>query len=208
MSLLQVNNLCVDFIGENKDFTALKKVNLNLDKNEILGVVGESGSGKSTLIKSILRILSAPGLIQSGEIMFHNQNILKMKDQDILDLRWKKISLVKQKALNSLNPVKKIGDQLILPFIYHTELSKIEAKKQALKLLDLVKIEKKYFDSYPHELSGGMRQRIIIAIALALKPKIVIMDEPTTALDVITEREIIKVMNIYIKETFLCDHPD
>ena len=192
MSLLQVNNLCVDFIGENKDFTALKKVNLNLDKNEILGVVGESGSGKSTLIKSILRILSAPGLIQSGEIMFHNQNILKMKDQDILDLRWKKISLVKQKALNSLNPVKKIGDQLILPFIYHTELSKIEAKKEALKLLDLVKIEKKYFDSYPHELSGGMRQRIIIAIALALKPKIVIMDEPTTALDVITEREIIK----------------
>ena len=91
MSLLQVNNLCVDFIGENKDFTALKKVNLNLDKNEILGVVGESGSGKSTLIKSILRILSAPGLIQSGEIMFNNQNILKMKDQDILDLRWKNI---------------------------------------------------------------------------------------------------------------------
>ena len=192
MSLISVNNLSVDFIGKSDDVHALKNASLSIDKNEILGIVGESGSGKSTLIKSILRILSAPGLITSGQVLFNDMNVLDLNDIELNKIRWKEISFVKQKALNSLNPVKTIGDQLILPFIYHKSFSKKEATKSAYKLLDLVKIEHKYFNSYPHELSGGMRQRVIIAIALALRPRLIIMDEPTTALDVITEREIIK----------------
>ena len=192
MSLITVKNLSVDFIAKNSAMHALKNASLAVKKNEILGIVGESGSGKSTLIKSILRILSAPGLITSGEVFFNNVDILKLNDSELNDIRWKEISFVKQKALNSLNPVKTIGDQLVLPYVFHKSYTKSQATESAYKLLDLVKIDHKYFDSYPHELSGGMRQRIIIAIALALKPKLVIMDEPTTALDVITEREIIK----------------
>ena len=192
MSILSVKDLSVEFIGNTSSIRALKNVSLSVDDNEILGVVGESGSGKSTLIKAILRILSAPGLITSGKVYFNNNDILQLDDNSLYDIRWKQISLVKQKALNSLNPVMKIGDQIMLPFIYHRSYSKEDAQKSTMALLELVKIDPMYFDSYPHELSGGMRQRVIIAIALALKPKLIIMDEPTTALDVITEREIIK----------------
>jgi len=191
MSVLDIKNLSVDYIGENSATTALKNISISLSENEILGVVGESGCGKSTLIKSIMRILNAPGLITSGDIDFDNHKILAMSDEELYAIRWKDISLVKQKALNSLNPVSKIGSQLSLPFQFHLGLSKEESEIKARELLELVNIDQKYYDSYPHELSGGMRQRVIIGIALALKPKLIIMDEPTTALDVITEREII-----------------
>ncbi len=191
MSILDIKNLSVDYIGESSETRALKNISISLSENEILGVVGESGCGKSTLIKSIMRILNAPGLITSGNIDFDNHKILAMSDEELYAIRWKEISLVKQKALNSLNPVSKIGSQLSLPFQFHLGLSKEESEARARELLDLVNIDQRYYDSYPHELSGGMRQRVIIAIALSLKPKLIIMDEPTTALDVITEREII-----------------
>ena len=191
MSILSINNLSVEYIGDKSSTEALKNISMNVDKNQIVGIVGESGSGKSTLIKSVMRILSAPGLITSGEVIFDNKDILKMSDEEIFDIRWKGISLVKQKALNSLNPVSKIGYQISLPFRYHMGLSKVDAEQKAKDLLDLVNIDLIHFDSYPHELSGGMRQRVIIAMAMALKPKLIIMDEPTTALDVITEHEII-----------------
>jgi len=191
MSILNVKNLSVEYVSEKSSLNALDNISIDLDENEILGIVGESGSGKSTLIKSIMRILSAPGLITSGEVIFDNKDILKMSDNELSEIRWKGISLVKQKALNSLNPVAKIGHQLALPYTFHLGLSKSESQEKARRLLDLINIDQIYFDSYPHELSGGMRQRVIIAIALALEPKLVIMDEPTTALDVITEHEII-----------------
>ena len=200
MSILRVKNLSVEYVTRDSSIEALKEVSINVEKNEILGIVGESGSGKSTLIKSIMRILSAPGLITSGEVIFNDHDILKMTDDDLSNIRWKEISLVKQKALNSLNPVSKIGHQLALPYIFHLGLSKIEAEKKARLLLDLIKIDQVYFNSYPHELSGGMRQRVIIAIALTLEPRLVIMDEPTTALDVITEREIISSIRNLQKE--------
>ena len=119
MSLITVKNLSVDFIAKNSAMHALKNASLAVKKNEILGIVGESGSGKSTLIKSILRILSAPGLITSGEVFFNNVDILKLNDSELNDIRWKEISFVKQKALNSLNPVKTIGNQLVLPYVFH-----------------------------------------------------------------------------------------
>tara|TARA_Y100000996_G_scaffold296726_1_gene234908 strand:- start:1620 stop:3233 length:1614 start_codon:yes stop_codon:yes gene_type:complete len=189
--MLSINNLSVEYIGDKSSTEALKNISIDVDENQIVGIVGESGSGKSTLIKSVMRILSAPGLITSGEVVFDNKDILKMSDEEIFDIRWKGISLVKQKALNSLNPVSKIGYQISLPFRYHMGLSKADAEQKAKDLLDLVNIDLIHFDSYPHELSGGMRQRVIIAMAMALKPKLIIMDEPTTALDVITEHEII-----------------
>lgn len=191
MSILNINNLSVEYIGDKSSTQALKNISIDVDENQIVGIVGESGSGKSTLIKSVMRILSAPGLITSGEVIFDNKDILKMSDEEIFDIRWKGISLVKQKALNSLNPVTKIGYQMSLPFRYHMGLSKVDAEQKARDLLDLVNIDLIHFDSYPHELSGGMRQRVIIAMAMALQPKLIIMDEPTTALDVITEHEII-----------------
>lgn len=191
MSILNINNLSVEYIGDKSSREVLKNISIDVDKNQIVGIVGESGSGKSTLIKSVMRILSAPGLITSGEVIFENKDILKMSDEEIFDIRWKGISLVKQKALNSLNPVFKIGYQMSLPFRYHMGLSKADAQQKARDLLDLVNIDLIHFDSYPHELSGGMRQRVIIAMAMALQPKLIIMDEPTTALDVITEHEII-----------------
>ena len=191
MSIISIKNLSVEYASENSSTEALKNISVDVDKNEIIGIVGESGSGKSTLIKSIMRILSAPGLITSGEVLFDNKDILKMSNEQIFDIRWKGISLVKQKALNSLNPVAKIGYQISLPFRYHMGLNKVDADKKARELLDLVNIDAVHFDSYPHELSGGMRQRVIIAMAMALQPKLIIMDEPTTALDVITEHEII-----------------
>ena len=191
MPILNINKLSVEYVKETDSNKAIRDISIDLNKNEILGIVGESGCGKSTLIKSIMRILNAPGLITSGSIDFNNQDILKMDDSDLNNIRWKKISLVKQKALNSLNPVVKIGQQLSLPYRFHLGLDKKESEEKARALLDLVKINQIHFNSYPHELSGGMRQRVVIAMALALKPKLVIMDEPTTALDVINEREII-----------------
>ena len=200
MSVLNVNNLSVEYIRKNDSKKALNGVSINVGENEILGVVGESGCGKSTLIKAIMRILNAPGLITSGQVNFNGDDILQMRDSDLFNIRWKEISLVKQKALNSLNPVVKIGQQLSLPYRFHLGLDKKKSEKKARLLLDLVKINQIHFDSYPHELSGGMRQRIVIAIALALQPKLVIMDEPTTALDVITEREIITSIQNLKKE--------
>ena len=200
MSILNVNNLSVEYVKELGSNKALRDVSINVNENEILGIVGESGCGKSTLIKAIMRILNAPGLITSGSIDFNNQDILKMDDGALSNIRWKEISLVKQKALNSLNPVIKIGQQLSLPYRFHLGLDKQKSEEKARKLLELVKIDQMHFNSYPHELSGGMRQRVIIAIALALKPKLVIMDEPTTALDVITEREIISSIQNIKKE--------
>jgi peptide/nickel transport system ATP-binding protein len=200
MTILSVENLSVEYVAENSSTEALRNISISVESNEILGIVGESGSGKSTLIKSIMRILSAPGLITSGEVLFNSNDILEMTDEEILEIRWKEISLVKQKALNSLNPVSKIGHQIALPYRFHMGMNKSESEKKARHLLDLVSIDQIYFDSYPHELSGGMRQRVIIAMAMALEPKLIIMDEPTTALDVITEHEIIDSIRSLQKE--------
>ena len=202
-NILEIKQLCVDFLTEDKSTNAVIDFSLSIKNDEILGLVGESGSGKSTVIKSILRILPAPGVITNGEIIFQNKNLLDYNESDLSSIRWSKISLVKQKALNSLNPLLTIQDQIIDTIKAHETISHKDAINRCQYLMDLVEIDKFYLKSYPHELSGGMRQRVVIAIALTLKPKLIIMDEPTTALDVVIEKEIIlKILELKDKLKF------
>jgi len=195
--ILDINNLNVDFLSEGASIHAVRDFSMHINKNEIFGLVGESGSGKSTVIKSILRILPAPGVITKGEIKFKDQDILELDESELSSLRWNHISVVKQKALNSLNPLLKIKEQIIDTIRAHEQIKTKDAMERCNALMDLVEIDRNYLNSYPHELSGGMKQRVVIAIALALKPELIIMDEPTTALDVVIEKEIIlKILDL------------
>jgi len=195
--ILDINNLNVDFLTEGASINAVRDFSMHINENEIFGLVGESGSGKSTVIKSILRILPAPGVITKGEIKYKDQDILELDESELSSLRWSHISAVKQKALNSLNPLLKIKEQIIDTMRAHEQIKTKDAMERCNALMDLVEIDRNYLNSYPHELSGGMRQRVVIAIALALKPKLIIMDEPTTALDVVIEKEIIlKILDL------------
>ena len=189
--ILDINNLNVDYLSEGASIHAVRDFSMHINENEIFGLVGESGSGKSTVIKSILRILPAPGVITKGEIKFKDQDILELDESELSSLRWSHISVVKQKALNSLNPLLKIKEQIIDTIRAHEQIKTKDAMERCNALMDLVEIDRNYLNSYPHELSGGMKQRVVIAIALALKPELIIMDEPTTALDVVIEKEII-----------------
>ena len=195
--ILDINNLNVDYLSEGSSINAVRDFSMHINENEIFGLVGESGSGKSTVIKSILRILPAPGVITKGEIKFKDQDILELDESELSSLRWSHISVVKQKALNSLNPLLKIKEQIIDTIRAHEQIKTKDAMERCNALMDLVEIDRNYLNSYPHELSGGMKQRVIIAIALALKPELIIMDEPTTALDVVIEKEIIlKILDL------------
>ena len=195
--ILDINNLNVDYLSEGSSIHAVRDFSMHINENEIFGLVGESGSGKSTVIKSILRILPAPGVITKGEIKYKDQDILELDESELSSLRWSHISVVKQKALNSLNPLLKIKEQIIDTIRAHEQIKTKDAMERCNALMDLVEIDRNYLNSYPHELSGGMKQRVVIAIALALKPELIIMDEPTTALDVVIEKEIIlKILDL------------
>ena len=195
--ILDINKLNVDYLSEGSSINAVRDFSMHINENEIFGLVGESGSGKSTVIKSILRILPAPGVITKGEIKYKDQDILELDESELSSLRWSHISVVKQKALNSLNPLLKIKEQIIDTIRAHEQIKTKDAMERCNALMDLVEIDRNYLNSYPHELSGGMKQRVVIAIALALKPELIIMDEPTTALDVVIEKEIIlKILDL------------
>ena len=189
--ILNVKNLSVDYITEKVAVKAVRSVSFKVQRGQIFGLVGESGSGKSTVVQSILRTLPPPGLITGGRVMLEKEDILSLSINDIKNYRWKKISIVMQSALNALNPVLTIKSQINDVFEFHTDYNQKEIEDRIENLLDLINIDKRWLSSYPHQLSGGMRQRIVLAIALALMPPLIIMDEPTTALDVIIEREIL-----------------
>jgi len=169
----------------------VENVSFTLKSGEVVGLAGESGSGKSTIAHAILRILPPPALITGGQILFNDMDILEMNINDQEQFRWDSISIVFQSAMNALNPVMRIPQQLIDVMKSHN-LSKDEANKRAAELFDLVGIEAQRLDAYPHQLSGGMRQRVVIAIALALNPPLLVMDEPTTALDVVVQKDILQ----------------
>jgi peptide/nickel transport system ATP-binding protein len=190
-SLLELRDLRVVYLTAQGPVKAVDGVSFAIKPGEVLGLAGESGSGKSTLAHAILRILHSPAIITGGQVLFAGRDILEMNDPELEQFRWKEISIVFQSAMNALNPVMRIRDQLLDVMLQHG-LSKAEANERAIHLFDLVGIEPRRLDSYPHQLSGGMRQRVVIAIALALDPPILIMDEPTTALDVVVQKDILQ----------------
>ena len=201
--LISVKDLSVEYITDLKSIQAVRNVSFEISKGEIFGLVGESGSGKSTIVQAMMRILPPPALISKGKVVINDEDIMAASESDIINFRWKKISIVMQSALNALNPVLSIREQIHDVLEIHKGLNGKEADNRAKELLSLVDIDYDRLDSYPHQLSGGMKQRMVIAIALAIMPPIIIMDEPTTALDVIVEREILsKVIDLRKKLGF------
>ncbi|APP08757.1 ABC transporter ATP-binding protein [Vibrio harveyi] len=190
--VIQIRDLCVDYITDNGDFNAVKSVSFDIGKGEIFGLAGESGCGKSTIAFSINRLHKPPAFISGGQILFEGRDILRLPDNELNTLRWSEIAMVFQSAMNSLNPVLTVQEQFADVLRHHKGLTSEQAKDRAEKLLDLVNIPRNRLGEYPHQFSGGMRQRLVIAIALSLNPKLIIMDEPTTALDVVVQREILQ----------------
>jgi peptide/nickel transport system ATP-binding protein len=190
--LLEVRDLRVDYMAPGGRVTAVDGVSFDVAEGEVIGLAGESGSGKSTIAQAILRILRPPAAITGGEVLFEGKDVLAMNEEELCAFRWRKISLVFQSAMNALCPVLTIGEQIADAIEAHERIKRPEALDRAASLLKLVGIDASRLRSYPHELSGGMRQRVVIAIALALKPPLMIMDEPTTALDVVVQREILQ----------------
>jgi oligopeptide/dipeptide ABC transporter ATP-binding protein len=195
--VLSIRDLSVVYRTLAGDVRAVDRVTLDLHAGEVVGLVGESGSGKSTLAYGATRLLRAPAVITSGSVMYAGRrmdrptDVLQLTDDQLAKLRWREIAIVFQSAMNALNPVLNVHDQLTDVIRAHLPLSRHEATAKAASLLDLVGIPRTRLRSYPHELSGGMRQRVMIAMALATDPEVVIMDEPTTALDVVVQREIL-----------------
>ncbi|MBP2472033.1 peptide/nickel transport system ATP-binding protein [Crossiella equi] len=196
--VLEIKGLNVDYgVGESA-VRAVRDVDLTLHRGEVLGLAGESGSGKSTLAYGLTRLLPPPGVVRSGSVLYHGRDgepvdILRMTPARLREFRWAETSLVFQGAMNSLNPVHKVSTQLMDVIKAHEPGTSARARRaRAKQLLDLVGIAADRLEAYPHQLSGGMRQRVMIGMALALEPQIVIMDEPTTALDVVTQRQILR----------------
>ena len=197
MALLEIKNLHTYFKTRKGTVKAVNDVSYSLEPGKTIGIVGESGSGKSVSAMSILRLLDKNGYIDSGEIIFDGTDLTKLTQEQLYEIRGNKISVIFQEPMTSLNPVFTIKKQLSEPFMIHQKLSKKEAEKKALEILYDVQIPnpEAVLRQYPHQLSGGMRQRVMIAMALACKPKILIADEPTTALDVTIQAQILRLMN-------------
>jgi peptide/nickel transport system ATP-binding protein len=188
--LLDIRNLRVEYLTPRARVAAVDGVSFTVKPGEVVGLAGESGSGKSTIAHAILRILRPPALITGGEVLFSGRDMLKMDDDELEGFRWSSVSIVFQSAMNALNPVMRIRDQLV-DVMQHHGIPGEQANRRAEKLFNMIGIEQSRLNSYPHELSGGMRQRAVIAIALALTPDLIIMDEPTTALDVVVQKDIL-----------------
>ncbi|MEM0377914.1 MAG: ABC transporter ATP-binding protein [Thermosphaera sp.] len=193
--LLEARGLKTYFYTAKGVVRAVDNVSFELYKGETLGIAGESGCGKSTLAYSLMRLVPPPGKLVSGEIIFQGKDVTKLSEEEFRkQVRWKGISMVFQGAMNALNPVYSVGDQLAEVLMLHQNYTKKEALEMAQKLLKMVGIDPSRIKSYPHELSGGMKQRVVIAMALALMPPLVIADEPTTALDVVVQAQIMNLL--------------
>lgn len=200
--LLEIKDLQTTFYTEHGSVKASNHVNVTVNKGEIVCLVGESGCGKSVTAMSIMKLIEAPGVIEGGQITFQDQDILTLGNKALRNLRGNDIAMIFQEPMSALNPVYTIGDQMMEPLLQHTKLSKNEAYDKCIELMEKVGLSrtKQLMKSYPHELSGGMLQRIMIAIALSCDPKLIIADEPTTALDVTIQAQILEILKEINKE--------
>jgi peptide/nickel transport system ATP-binding protein len=187
-TLVELRNLSVAY----DDVRAVDGIDLTIGAGEIVGLAGESGCGKTTVANTVMQILRPPARIAGGSVLFRGEDLTTRSREELRRYRWRNVSMVFQSAMNALNPVMRVGDQFVDMMRAHEHISKHDALARGGELLDLVGIDARRIRAYPHELSGGMRQRVIIAMALALNPELVILDEPTTALDVVVQREILQ----------------
>ena len=199
--LLSVRDLCVEYKAERGNVHAVSDVSFDIHRGEFFGLAGESGCGKSTTAFAIMRLLKGAATIQKGSVLFNGKNVLQFGNEELRLFRWDRTSMVLQSAMNNLNPVINIGSQLTDAILAHQKsTTPKQAMERAKELLNLVNISETRLKSFPHELSGGMRQRVVIAMALALKPDLIIFDEPTTALDVVVQYNIIRKITSLKKE--------
>jgi peptide/nickel transport system ATP-binding protein len=175
-------------------------VDLALQDGEVLGLAGESGCGKTTIANAVMQILRPPARIAGGSILFQGEDIIAKSKEELRRYRWRNVSMVLQSAMNALNPVMRVGDQFVDAMRAHEKIDRRRALARAGELLELVGIDRRRVGSYPHQLSGGMRQRVVIAMALSLEPELLILDEPTTALDVVVQREILQQVDVLKRE--------
>ncbi len=195
--ILSVKNLTTHYITrEIGTCEAVRDVSFDIHKGETVGLVGETGAGKTSIALSILRLLQVPpAKIIDGEIFWNGKNLLKLHDREMRKIRGGEISMVFQDPMTALNPVDTVGEQIAEVIFLHQKVSKVESKRRAAEMLEVVGIPKERFGEYPHQFSGGMKQRVIIAMALACNPKLLIADEPTTALDVTIQAQVLRMMN-------------
>jgi peptide/nickel transport system ATP-binding protein len=192
--LLDVRDLTVEYHTDAGVFRAVEHLNFHLEQGKSLGLVGESGCGKSTAMLALMRVLPEAGRIVGGEVLFEGTDLLQLSPAEMREYRWGKISMVFQGAMNALNPVRTVGSQIGEVLRLHKTVPKNQIGKEVERLLDLVGVASSYKDQYPHQYSGGMRQRAMIAMALACRPQVVITDEPTTALDVMVQAQILDLL--------------
>ena len=193
--VLEVKNLRVHYATPSGDVIAVNGVDLKVFEGETIGLVGESGCGKSTLAMSILRLVQPPGRIVSGQVQIHGIDLIALSERELRQVRWNQIALIPQGAMNSLNPVMRVKNQIAEAIATHqVERSPQELKERILRLLAMVGLPGRVYDMYPHELSGGMKQRVCIAMAIALTPSVIIADEPTSALDVVVQRVVAQTL--------------
>src|SRR6186997_244346 len=190
--LLELRQLVVEYGFDAQAARAVDGVDLSIREGEVLGLAGESGCGKTTIANAVMQILRPPGRIAGGSILFEGEDLVGKSTEELRRYRWRNVSMVLQSAMNALNPVMRIGDQFVDAMQAHERIHHKQAIARAGELLEHVGIDRRRVNAYPHQLSGGMRQRVVIAMALALEPELIILDEPTTALDVVVQREILQ----------------
>ncbi|MGX7109032.1 ABC transporter ATP-binding protein [Facklamia miroungae] len=195
VDLLDLRNVSVQYETDSGTVYAVNDLNLSIGKKETLGLVGETGAGKTTTALAIMQLIQdPPGKITSGEILLEGQDLMNVKEKDMFNIRGNKISMIFQDPMTSLNPIMTVGDQIKEVIELHQDLSKEETIAKAEEMLELVGIQKERLNDYPHQFSGGMKQRVVIAMALACNPELIIADEPTTALDVTIQAQVLELM--------------